>query len=501
MKLYSRFILGLLFVFTISLVVSCGDDDSPTPEEVIQEDEETTDEEGTNDDADGDTADGDSADDEGSGDEDTNEDGEGADEGDNGNGGEDNSGDDDGSSEESDDSSEEDSDTDQDGDGSNGEDGGSEDGDSSNEGQGDGGSDTDDGNDGQDDGTDDNNDNDNGDDGSDDNSDTDETPDNVPPTIVFVAPQNNQTLQEGTSIMVTADVTDDVSVANARLFVNGVFVRQEGVAPYEWGSNPNDTALMNMLAGSYELRVVATDASGNTSEEAIMILVEEAAMDDNNNDDGTDGTNDDTDCTAENVIFNEANGMVSVEFEKGNFTGDWNLRTQASGFTGEGYMVWEGNQRFSLSDRGRSTFKIRIETPGTYQFIWRSAVTIGDNGTEHNDTWLRFADAADFFGQRGDSRIFPRGSGKTPNPNGSSNDGFFKIFRSGSDLSFKWQSKTSDNDGHDVFVVFDSPGVYTMDIAARSSGHAIDKFILFNTSISMSAAIGASGNDSSESCN
>ncbi len=498
MKWCSRFVLSLLFAFIGTMViVSCGDDDSPAPEEVIQEDEGTTDEDTSGDESSGEESDGETEEGDTGGDgEDSNEDGSGEDGEDSEDG--DSNQDEDGDGSNGEDGSSEEGDSNQDEDGSSGEDGGSEDGDSGDnnddEAEEDGGTDTGDGNEGQEDGSDDN-------DGSDGDTDNDETPDNVPPTIVFVAPQNNQTLQEGANIMVVADVIDDVSVSNARLFVNGVFVRQESVTPYEWGANPNDTALMNMLAGSYELRIVATDSSGNTNEASIMVLVEEAAMDDDNNDDGTDGNSDDADCSAENVVFNEANGLVAIEFEKGNFTEEWFLRTQEPGFTGQGYMVWEGTQRFSNPAFGRSTFKIRITNPGTYQFIWRSAVTIGDSGSEHNDTWLRFADAADFFGQKRESIVFPNDTGKTPNPNGSSRDGFFKIFRSGSDLSFKWQSKTSDNDGHDIFVVFDSPGVYTMDIAARSSGHAIDKFVLFDTSISSDDAINfANTSDSQENC-
>ncbi|MBS9461146.1 hypothetical protein KIM67_01895 [Flagellimonas sp. 389] len=188
-------------------------------------------------------------------------------------------------------------------------------------------------------------------------------------------------------------------------------------------------------------------------------------------------------------IFNEKDGLVNVEFENAEFSGDWELQSTDADHTGEGYMVWTGNQSLGNPGNGLTTFKINITNTGTYQFIWRSSVKTGDNGTEHNDTWLRFDDADDFFGEKGDgSIVYPAGRDKSPTPEGSSKDGWFKIYRSGNDIGFKWQARTSDNDAHDIFVKFDTPGTYTMEISARSSGHAIDKFVLFNDSFSKNDA-------------
>ncbi len=226
---------------------------------------------------------------------------------------------------------------------------------------------------------------------------------------------------------------------------------------------------------------------------------EDKDEDDDSSDEGSDSGN--SNCTVGNYIFNETDGLVLVEFENADFSGDWERRTNESGFTGDGYMVWTGSQFLGNPGNGLTTFSIRINDPGTYQFMWRSAVTTGNSGTDHNDTWLRFADADDFFGQKGSSIVYPKGTGKTPNPAGATADGWFKIYRSGSDLSFKWQSSTFDNNGHDVFVTFDSPGVYTMEISARSSGHAIDKFVLFKDSISKSDATGEGNTFSEISCN
>ena len=167
-------------------------------------------------------------------------------------------------------------------------------------------------------------------------------------------------------------------------------------------------------------------------------------------------------------------------------------------------MVWEGSQSLGQPGNGLATFQIEITNTGVYKFLWFSSVKMGNSGTDHNDTWLRFADADDFYGQKQSngetSTVYPKGTGKTPNPEGATADGWFKIYRSGNDLDFKWQSTTFDNNGHGVYVKFDTPGTYLMEISARSSGHGIDKFVLFNDLTTQNAAV-SSTELSTISCN
>ena len=200
-------------------------------------------------------------------------------------------------------------------------------------------------------------------------------------------------------------------------------------------------------------------------------------------------------------IFNEKDGLVNVEFEATEFSEDWKQKSDGSGFSGKGYMVWEGEQHTGTPGNGLVTFKIKIKNAGRYQFLWKSAVKMGSSGTDHNDTWLRFEGASDFYAQKDNSIVYPKDTGKTPNPSGATKDGWFKIYRSGNDLDFKWQSSTFDNNGHDIFVAFQTPGIYTMEVSARSSGHGIDKFVLFNESVTQEEAI-SDGNAVSEiTCN
>lgn len=222
--------------------------------------------------------------------------------------------------------------------------------------------------------------------------------------------------------------------------------------------------------------------------------------DGNNDGNGSDGGN--TNCTAANAVFNEADGLLNIEFENAAFSGDWELRSNGDNFSGDGYMVWTGAQSLNEPGNGMVTFKIKINNPGTYQFEWRTAIQTGDSGTDHNDSWLRFPDADNFFGEKDGSNsiVFPGGTGKTPTPEGASKDGWFKVYRSGNDLDFKWNALTNDHDGHRVYVTFDNAGEYTMEVSARSSGHAIDKFVLFKTPFTLEDAVSNSNPLSTTTC-
>lgn len=201
-----------------------------------------------------------------------------------------------------------------------------------------------------------------------------------------------------------------------------------------------------------------------------------------------------------NTVFNEKGNLVLVEFEENVFPVEWKLEKNSSS-SGQGYYVWTGDQSLGTPGNGLIEFKLKISNPGKYRFLWNTAVTIGTNGTEHNDSWLKFSDADKFYGEKNGNKIYPKGSGLTPNPNGSSADGWFKIYRGGNDLDFKWQASTSDNDAHNIYVEFDNPGTYTMQVSARSSGHGIDKFLLYKEeSYSFNEAT-TSSNFSEISCN
>ena len=103
-------------------------------------------------------------------------------------------------------------------------------------------------------------------------------------------------------------------------------------------------------------------------------------------------------CTnPSDFVYNETGGLVAVEFEKAEFSDDWTMKSDGNSFSGEGYMIWEGAQQLHNPGMAAATFKIKITNSGTYRFVWKSAVKTGNNGTDHNDSWLRFADADNFY--------------------------------------------------------------------------------------------------------
>lgn len=180
--------------------------------------------------------------------------------------------------------------------------------------------------------------------------------------------------------------------------------------------------------------------------------------------------------------YEEKDGLVIIEAEDLDLHSDWHIKTEKAGYTGSSYITWEGGDNFNNPGEGTITTKIKINKTGTYRFQWRNAVGEGTNTTEFNDSWLKFPDADDFYGQKGSNtslRVYPKGSGKTPEPEGSGSDGWFKIYTS-STTDWNWTSKTSDNDAHDIYVQFDNPGVYTMLISGRSDKHALDRISLSN---------------------
>lgn len=202
-------------------------------------------------------------------------------------------------------------------------------------------------------------------------------------------------------------------------------------------------------------------------------------------------------------VFEEANGIVSIEFENNDFPEGWVLKNDVSGVSGQGYMQWEGNPSLGNPGSGMISFPIRIANTGTYRFLWKSSYRMGNNGTEHNDSWLRFPDADDFFGMKNDdSVVYPNDIGKQPNPNGASKDGWFKVYRSGNNSDFKWQANTSDNDAHGIYITFEAPGVFRMEISARSDFHAIDRILMYKENISQDEAVAQADNFSvKHSCN
>lgn len=156
-------------------------------------------------------------------------------------------------------------------------------------------------------------------------------------------------------------------------------------------------------------------------------------------------------------------GLLIFEAESSPAQGDWGLENSIGGFSGTGYLRWNGTDAFNVSTAGRgtTTYNFRVSRAGNYELLWRSRITIGNNQTEHNDSWVRF----------------PTGNNV---PDEQPLNGWTKVFMSTLN-SWAWQSATVDNVGRRVRQYF-SAGDHTIQISGRSSGHAIDRIALFDYS-------------------
>jgi hypothetical protein len=188
-------------------------------------------------------------------------------------------------------------------------------------------------------------------------------------------------------------------------------------------------------------------------------------------------------CNCEEIFVP---ATITVETESATLTDSWKLRTDIAGYSGTGYIVWEGPAQFwknaaTIGILGKLTYKVNITKPGVYQFNWKSyiaKVDASNPNSEHNDSWLRIPDADDFYAVRQvTSIVYPKGSGKTPNPAGENGNGFFKVYMNQGG-SWTNTAVTSDSNSHSIFAKFNQAKEYTIEISPRSDYHAIDSFKL-----------------------
>lgn len=99
---------------------------------------------------------------------------------------------------------------------------------------------------------------------------------NQAPIVRFINPNTDLSVNEGYDLVVEVDATDtDGMVEKTSLFINDVLIREETRAPYLWGHNgsPNPEELNGLPPGKHEIKVVATDNSGESTEVSITLTV------------------------------------------------------------------------------------------------------------------------------------------------------------------------------------------------------------------------------------
>ncbi|MBT8235215.1 MAG: hypothetical protein KJO04_03400, partial [Bacteroidia bacterium] len=109
------------------------------------------------------------------------------------------------------------------------------------------------------------------------------------------------------------------------------------------------------------------------------------------------------------ATFVENNGIAVIEAENANLPGNWKKETSKTPFAGNSYIIWRGQNAFNSPGQvGLISYKVKINNPGTYRFIWRNVIGKVDPqnpSSEHNDSWLKLPDASDFYAQKGNSKL------------------------------------------------------------------------------------------------
>ncbi|AXT51601.1 T9SS C-terminal target domain-containing protein [Aquimarina sp. BL5] len=98
---------------------------------------------------------------------------------------------------------------------------------------------------------------------------------NQKPNISFASPSGDISLPEGyDELEVTVNASDnDGSISNVKLYVDGNLIRQESIAPYEWGMGDNATELLNLSVGTHTIRAEATDNDGAKTNKSLTLTV------------------------------------------------------------------------------------------------------------------------------------------------------------------------------------------------------------------------------------
>jgi len=98
---------------------------------------------------------------------------------------------------------------------------------------------------------------------------------NSAPVVSFTTPTANASVNQGyTSFNVLVNATDaGGSITDVKLYINNVLIRSESVAPYEWGHAAFPNELLGLAVGNHTFKAVATDNSGQTSEDTFVLTV------------------------------------------------------------------------------------------------------------------------------------------------------------------------------------------------------------------------------------
>lgn len=184
--------------------------------------------------------------------------------------------------------------------------------------------------------------------------------------------------------------------------------------------------------------------------------------------------------------------VVVIEAEDLSFspTSGWVMNTDHAGYVGSGFIEWAGNQPyFQVCDCKKISFWVEFVEAGRKRIQIRGWIG-GQHVADNNDVFLRVLNV-DLFAQRqGSNKKWPRDNERctnsttgaaidcTPYVNGESGMNYLKVYTQGNIGEWEWKTKASDNDARDVYIDVATPGVYRVQLGARSRYYGIDRIVI-----------------------
>lgn len=146
--------------------------------------------------------------------------------------------------------------------------------------------------------------------------------------------------------------------------------------------------------------------------------------------------------------FVERDGMVVMEAEAVEYDSQWVLETKVKGFSGEGYLTWNGQNRIKKPGSGTLVFQVFVHNPGTYYLQLHNFHDHPDR-TESNDLYTRI------------------------------NEGDWIKTYSHTNMQWTWHTGFDINHIWGRLPKFElKAGVNIIELSGRSKGFSIDKLVL-----------------------
>lgn len=157
-------------------------------------------------------------------------------------------------------------------------------------------------------------------------------------------------------------------------------------------------------------------------------------------------------------VFKEKDGLLIMELEHAPLPDLWAFRADTSGYSGAGYLAWQGENNYSKREIGVLELHFEIVHEGNYGLTIRNKIGGTDRGN-NNDLNISFQGGQDTTG----FRIF---------------GGWFAVF---TNETGSWQTDLRGEIDGDHFVLtrYFEPGSYSLRLSPRSTNFHIDRVAFF----------------------